>query len=218
MAIHDLFSPLETLGRVGYLNLNEAALRCGFAPTTVDEKRVFINECKAKYGLDTIYGGWLERRDFLLQHTYLGREGRGAFHLGVDIWVPALADVLCPWSGVEVLAAHVDPDMDGGWGGRVVLRGVTNQHDYAILVIGHLDAIEVAAGNRIGRGTRIGIVGEPGANGGWLPHVHVQAVDPTLWQTNHGGSVGWLLAHDGYGHPADVDHMARMFPDPLPLI
>lgn len=105
------------------------------------------------------------------RHDPLGQGVR--FHSGVDIPARAGASVLAVRAGRVVFAGRV-----GGYGNLVVLdhgSGVRSHY-------GHLERALVTAGERVGTGSLIGLVGSTGRATG--PHLHYEvriggsAIDP----------------------------------------
>jgi murein DD-endopeptidase MepM/ murein hydrolase activator NlpD len=174
----------------------------------------WVTEAAARLGAEHSWGGWLEDRAHLWRGHYLP-EGC-TIHLGLDLNVPAGTTVLAPISG-EVMHAVPYRASGGGWGGRFVLHadipegGPEGGAEYVVL--GHLaHAALPQAGARITRGTPIGVIGTPHENGGWYPHLHLQALSGEAWEAvQHAPDT--LL--DGYGYPGEA--LSRLFPDPAPL-
>ncbi len=100
---------------------------------------------------------------------------RRTVHLGVDLFVPAGTPVHAPLPGVVQAAADNAEPLD--YGPVVVLEHRTG-HDVPFFTLyGHLSRAGLAGirpGQRVAAGEVIGSVGDPGENGGWPPHVHVQ--------------------------------------------
>ena len=100
---------------------------------------------------------------------------RRTVHLGVDLFVPAGTTVHAPLPGVVHAAADNAEPLD--YGPVVVLEHRTG-HDVPFFTLyGHLSRAGLAGigpGRRVAAGEVIGSVGDPGENGGWPPHVHVQ--------------------------------------------
>lgn len=106
--------------------------------------------------------------------------GQYAFHGGLD---------LAAAHGTPVLAAH-DGDVEfagwaGGYGRLVVIRHAYGYRSY----YGHLSALAVRAGQRIGVGKRVGAVGSTGYSTG--PHLHFEIrhyerpLDPARYASLH---------------------------------
>lgn len=175
-----------------------------------------VDDAHNELGLDCSYGGWMESREDMLDHTYL-RELDAFVHLGLDLNVPAGASV---YAGVDGVVEVVDDDTPDayGWGPRVVLNTVDMRRDKLLRVVyAHLDA-ESTRGLRVGNVVRaddkIGRVGAPPANGGWWPHLHLQLVSETAWTALRGR----LNLLDSYGRLSQMHQLARDFPDPCSVL
>lgn len=156
-------------------------------------------------GIDYSYGGWMEDRSILWKGHY-HKEGH-TVHLGVDYNVPAGTKVHAPFD-CTVIHSWVDPDQNGGWGGRLILD-VGDKHFEMAFILGHLTHDLPKVGDKFKAGDVIGIVANYPDNGNWFPHLHVQCVDPMLlvllptdkWHTIDG--------YDKYD-----DELAKDYPDP----
>ena len=104
--------------------------------------------------------------------------GRLQVHHGVEFVNPRGTPVLAAGDGAVVHAGTDDASQYGpytGYYGNVVVI----QHDFSspeglpvFTVYGHLDRIEVQAGQRVTRGTQVGYVGDSGIAQG--PHLHFE--------------------------------------------
>jgi murein DD-endopeptidase MepM/ murein hydrolase activator NlpD len=165
--------------------------------------------------IDWSYGGYLEYRGDLLYGTYLD-EKEHYRHLGIDLNVPAGTMVCSDMRGVVVHIFTDPPGEKHGWGTRVTLEIATGQKDEKIfLMYGHLARNHaLCIGDILDEGWIIGNVGETKENGGWFPHLHVQAfVPPPYFSQN------MLKKHldeiDGYDHPLENTYYCT---DPLQFI
>jgi murein DD-endopeptidase MepM/ murein hydrolase activator NlpD len=116
-------------------------------------------------------GGW--RQDFLWpvtgrisglfgsQRIYRGEPG--SYHSGVDIARPAGTPVVAPADGVVILAAQTPFTLEGYL--LMIDHGMGLNSAFL-----HLSRIDVAEGERVTRGQRIGAVGSSGRATG--PHLH----------------------------------------------
>jgi murein DD-endopeptidase MepM/ murein hydrolase activator NlpD len=126
--------------------------------------------------------------------------------------VPAGTTVLAPVSG-EVMHAVPCRALGGGWGGWFVLRADAPRCGADYLLFGHLAHAGLPVqGTRLAAGAPVGRVGMPDENGGWYPHLHLQAMSTEAWNLVRRDPDTLL---DGYGFPAaGLEHL---FPDPAPL-
>ena len=208
--MHALF-PGEALSW-GHVNLEAAARRLGRldeGPLPIPEQQALVAKELKRIGVDAGYGGWLENRNTLWRDTYLQEEEKWV-HLGVDFYVPQGTLVASPFAA-RVIYVGEDPDTDGGWGTRILLQPRGQE---PLMILGHLQWPSVEAGCVVQAGQQLGTVGEPARNGGWFPHLHVQAVSGPL----AGAPMATLLEIDGYGKLADLNKLALQFPDPLPWL
>lgn len=121
-------------------------------------------------GDDLSYGGYLEDRAYMWAGSYLKPES--SIHLGVDFNVPSETKVYAARTGRVVDVIH-DPDQEGGWGGRIIIK-LTGQDLHYLYA--HMDDILPKVGDEITQGELVGIVATSDKNGGWYPHLHVQCV------------------------------------------
>jgi murein DD-endopeptidase MepM/ murein hydrolase activator NlpD len=104
--------------------------------------------------------------------------------------------------------------LGGGWGGWFVLRADVPEGGAQYVLLGHLAHAGLPEpGERIARGTRVGAVGTSAENGGWYPHLHVQALSGEAWEAVQRAPDALL---DGYGYPDP--RLTRWFPDPAGLV
>jgi len=154
-------------------------------------------------GASGYIGGWSEDRSLLWQGSYL-QHGH-AIHLGVDIMAPVGTAILLSGDGVDddatVIEAWHDPDVAGGWGGRLVLD---DDHPTHWLVLAHIEiSPDVTEGERVGAASGpIAMLASAERNGGWFPHLHVQRV--------RRGSDLRLI--DGYGTLDEIANGSAPFP------
>jgi len=156
--------------------------------------RRWISRLHRRYRASCSYGGWFEDRSILWRGHYMKEDH--AFHLGVDLTVPTHSRVYSPGQGT-VVEVWRDEDMNGGWGGRIIIR--LKPRVYVILA--HFGKMAVREGQEVAQGAYIGSVGSPRENGNWFPHLHVQMVR---------GSYRHI---DGYGPFNPITQ--RKFPDPM---
>jgi murein DD-endopeptidase MepM/ murein hydrolase activator NlpD len=165
--------------------------------------------------VDWSWGGLYEKRNHLWRGGYM-KEKRAYIHLGVDFNVPEGTGV-CSDLPSEVVLVDNDIGEVGGWGTRVVVRLL---HHPIVLIYAHLARNPGYMGTTLRTGDRLyeeqpfGRVGAATENGGWFPHLHLQALTAQAWDY-FSTRLGLL---DGYGREEDMrSHMAR-FPDPMPYV
>lgn len=138
-----------------------------------------------------VMSAFADRRTYF----YQGREVDRQVHLGFDLASIAKADVPAANGGVVVLARWF-----GIYGNTVVV-----DHGYGLMSLySHLSSIDVAEGDTVGRGTRLGRSGTTGLAGGDHLHfsflLHGLPVRPIEWWDAH-----WL-----------TDRLKRKLGDALP--
>ncbi len=170
-----------------------------------------IDQAHARLGIDYSYGGWLEDRSELWQGSYLDTN-QTHIHLGVDFNVPA-GTLVAVDEAVEVLFVDCDFPVEGGWGNRVIVRSIEAGD---ILIYAHLaDEVRCSPGEKLQSGQVFASVGSAPKNGGWFPHLHVQIVDGTYFESLTGEALNLL---DGYGAKKELTILAERFKDPLTQI
>ena len=194
------------------VDLDAAARRSGLPlatfsnPVTAD---MFVTNLAWMADADYSFGGYGEDRGHVLGDTYL--QDKPAVHRGIDVNVSA---------GEEVAVAHtcmvsrvsVDKDSNGGWGGTVYCRLLEPIDTIHAFLYAHLDPdITVESGTVLRPGQIVARVGAATVNGGWFPHLHLQA----FTRSTHNKYVGDIDLFDGYGKR---ERMEAKYPDPRPLL
>ncbi|MBP7829708.1 MAG: peptidoglycan DD-metalloendopeptidase family protein [Kiritimatiellae bacterium] len=171
-----------------------------------------IAEVHRREGADWSYGGYLEDRRRLWRGSYL--EKSGAFiHLGVDFNVPRGTEFVAGFPA-GIVVVDDDPDRDGGWGKRIILRPKMPGGD-VLLIYAHLQNVRCRPGTHVPAGAVLAEVGGPPHNGNWHPHLHVQAIRRGLFEEILLERFSEL---DGYGRAEELDELRVSFPDPLPIV
>ena len=157
--------------------------------------------------IDWSWGGYFEKRSTLWAGTYLSKTGKW-LHLGVDFNVPTGTLVNVPR---QARVVHIDNDNPEphGWGLRIITK---DEPSGLYVIYAHLmphSALKV--GDVLDAGKIVGAVGAPKNNGGWYPHLHVQAMIPLAWQHYRSN----LAELDGYGHSSQEQALRRQFPNPV---
>ena len=154
-------------------------------------------------------GGYLERRDVLLQHYPQMVEKKRFYHLGLDIVLPVGTPVHAPFDA-DVAEAGYEPG-DGNYGGYVLLSHRLDQCEPFFSFFGHLSVNNLPdTGAHLGPGDDFARIGDFHENGNWYHHTHLQVI------TEKGLSEGFL--HKGYCTDADLPRIQERCPDPLPLL
>ena len=101
---------------------------------------------------------------------------RRTVHMGVDVFAPAGTPVYAPLNGIVDAVENRKDDQD--YGGLIILRHETETGAIFFTLYGHLDPesiIGLTEGQPIENGQRFARLGEQHNNGGWAPHLHLQA-------------------------------------------
>lgn len=130
-----------------------------------------VAQIEAARAVDSPVNGWLQRFAwpvtgrisgvFGSQRIYRGEPG--AYHSGVDIARPTGTAITAPADGVVVLAAARPFSLEGNL--LIVDHGMGLNSAFL-----HLSRIDVAVGQRVGRGQLLGAIGTTGRSTG--PHLH----------------------------------------------
>lgn len=178
------------------------ALTPRIASAMLDEMH---RDCGAYWSWGSLY----EDRSRLWRGGYMAAS-RAYIHLGVDLNVPSGTIVRADAAGK---VARIDNDTStGGWGTRVIVELYAHP---IVLIYAHLrPGPDCEAGRALLQGKEFGVVGDPAVNGGWFPHLHLQAMTKEAW----GHYRERLDALDGYGPRTDLARLMREFPDPMPYI
>lgn len=161
-------------------------------------------------GASVAYGGYLENRCLYLKSPLFTGEGPSrSIHLGVDVWAPVGTPLYAPLPARVWHAQYNGGILD--YGATLIL-----QHEVGSLVFfslyGHLSLESLrrhAPGDFLEAGALFAEIGPPDENGGWVPHVHVQAI--TDLQGNQGD-------FPGVAATADLPHFQSVCPNPMPLL
>ncbi|MBC9796256.1 aminotransferase class III-fold pyridoxal phosphate-dependent enzyme [Sinomicrobium weinanense] len=171
--------------------------------------RFRLDKLQQEHPESLIAGGYLEPRPFYTSSMYErtgnhGRESR-TIHLGIDIWLPSRTPVHCFMEG-EVFTSVMDTG-EKGYGGLIILKHGAGDLEFYTLY-GHLSEESVRnkrKGDRLSPGDRIGLLGDFGENGDWVPHLHFQVLLSTL---------GYKDDFPGVTYHSEVSVWKSLCPDP----
>lgn len=167
-----------------------------------------VEECHRYYGLEWSWGGWMENRSTLWRGSYMDKDDR-YIHLGVDFNAYEGTHVHLDRPG-QVLLIDDDHPEEHGWGKRVFIRLAEVP---IVLLYAHIDTVCKKA-SHLQQGSQLGTIAPPRHNGGWYPHVHVQAMSTDRYKEFRNDPAGL----DGYGQFGRVPALAREFPDPMQFV
>jgi hypothetical protein len=154
------------------------------------------------------YGGYLENRSVLWRGSYMEADQR-FIHLGVDFNVPQ-DTLIAADSEAEVIWIDNDYPEEHGWGTRVMLY---LKKENIILIYGHVTIDGLPVGKILKKGEVFARIAPPATNGGWFPHLHVQAMTLAAFEAFKQGK-----EIDGYGRVGEFEELKRDFPDPMPFV
>lgn len=168
-----------------------------------------INQLQKKHPTKFIADGYLEPRPIYTSSEYdkegnTGPESRSV-HLGVDFWLPYGTPVHTIFDAEVVTATN-----DAGYkeyGGLVILKHLADDITFYTLY-GHLSAespTKLKVGDRLKKGDKIGVLGNPSENGEWSPHLHFQVMLTML---------DYKIDFPGVTYPKQMEVWKSMCPDP----
>jgi len=168
-----------------------------------------INQRQKQHPTKFIANGYLEPRPIYTSKAYdkegnTGTESR-TVHLGIDFWLPENTAVHSLFDAEVVTAVH-----DKGYkeyGGLVILKHKEDELVFYTLY-GHLSlasATAIKVGDRLNKGDKIGVLGNPQENGEWSPHLHFQIMLTLLDFKND---------FPGVTYPNQIAVWESMCPDP----
>ena len=126
---------------------------------------------------------WLERRHgepYPYNHASVADDGRlERRHDGIDIYGPEGAVLVAPFDGRVIDPSQRwtpwDPDR---YGLTVVIESGEQQTEGYTAMLVHLDRVSVAVGDRVSRGTEVGMLGRTGNTGPSRAHLHFELRAP----------------------------------------
>lgn len=115
-------------------------------------------------------GGGTDLKSYKVTSGYGGRKdpitGKQANHGGIDLGVPANTKLTSPVDGVVVETKN-----SSSWGNTIVIRdGAGNLHRYA-----HMNGMSVKPGQKVSKGTYVGVSGSTGRSTG--AHLHYEVTN-----------------------------------------
>jgi hypothetical protein len=185
--IHKLLFPTLKDRRWGYVNFGEES-RSSWARGVSGHRAAMVH---SRLGIEFSFGGYMEDRSSIISYQKPGE----TWHLGIDYTVPAGTPVHLPVDA-ELHSFVVDTDQDGGWGGKAIFKTAKS-----LLIFGHLDGAGFITGaHKLGlrhkAGDFIATIADFDKNGGWIPHLHLQAV-ADRWASSAASVDGYSGLYDG---------------------
>lgn len=124
-----------------------------------------------------LIGGYGEDRDVYAAGEIFGGGEVRSVHLGIDVWTTAGTELCAPLDAtVHSFAINAN---FGDYGATIILEHAPSPGPCFWTLWGHLshDSLDgLRAGTPIARGAVFARLGERGENGGWPPHLHLQAI------------------------------------------
>ncbi len=125
-------------------------------------------------------GGYAEDRAIYAMSPLFGpADEERSVHLGVDFWLPAGTPVFAVHAGR--LHSFSDNARFGDYGPTLILEHAGPARANPLFSLyGHLarSALQgLQPGQAIAAGQQIGVLGDPGENLGWSPHLHFQLIN-----------------------------------------
>lgn len=165
-----VFNYTENNFELGTLDLSNADIFEAY-----NQKMIKENNCK--------YGVGIYNEDRILyRHSQLfdNEPGSRCIHLGMDLFVPALAPVFAPLAGT--IHSFHDNNNFGDYGPTIILEHTLSGETFYTLH-GHLhrDSLNgLEVGMKIKKGQEIGTIGYSYENGNWPEHLHFELMTDML--------------------------------------
>ncbi len=169
-------------------------------------QKVVLDELAAN-GKSWGVGRYLEERASLLRnYDMMIRDGR-VYHAGMDVMVPAGAEVYAPLAG-KVFHVGVEEEL-GSYGGHIVLEHQVGESSF-YAIYGHLNSdFLVSEGQILAPGELFARIGERRDSGGWFTHTHLQIITQEACRRGR-------MFH-GYVTAEDLKQIENLFPSPYLL-
>lgn len=154
---------------------------------------------------NTLWGGYLERRDMYRRSEVFTFGEIRSIHLGIDIWQPANSPVYTPLDGK--IHSQANNAGYGNYGPTIFVEHQLEGHTFYTLY-GHLslESLNInLTGNIVKAGECIGYLGAEAENGDWPPHLHFQLIKDLQ------GNIG---DYPGVAPPSQIDFYKANCPDP----
>lgn len=179
-------------------------------PTDTQSAIAALNEKLAETDSDVAFGGYLENRNCYGSESFVNQDGdQRSVHLGIDVFAKPGTPIRVPLDAwVHGLA---DNDAPFDYGPTVVLRHECRNMTFYTLY-GHLSRTSISqlkVGDRLRPGQVLAEIGQVHENGGWVPHLHLQA---------YAHDLGLNTDLPGTCSPKDVPIWRSLCPDPSALL
>jgi murein DD-endopeptidase MepM/ murein hydrolase activator NlpD len=147
-------------------------------PKTADDYIKLIEDHLKSNNAQVAFGGYMERRN-LYQRSHLfndNLENERNIHIGLDLWINKPVAILAALDG-EVVSLQNNAGL-GDYGPTVILKHILNKCEFYTLY-GHLSLKSLKSlqiGQKVKKGEKIAVLGEPSENGDYAPHLHFQLI------------------------------------------
>lgn len=171
---------------------------------------VFILEYLKNKNAKAAYGGYNELRTLYNRSALFNNpEANRNIHIGLDIWVPAFSEIICPLEGR--IHSLRDNDNFGDYGPTIIMEHHLKGRSFYTLY-GHLsrDSLKYrSAGEAVKAGEKIAELGDFDENGDYAPHLHFQIIE--YLEGNYADFPGVVKKED-------LDSYLKNCPDPNLLL
>lgn len=168
----------------------------------------YVNSKKGKIA----YGGYNERRNLYQQSVIFDNENKSSpreVHIGLDLWCDAGTAVIAPLDGT--VHSFQDNEGFGNYGPTIILEHIMGDKTFFTLY-GHLKRKSIknlAFGQIVEAGDKIGELGSSKVNGDYAPHLHFQIIEDLQ---------GFTGDYPGVVAARDLDGYLKNCPDPNLLL
>ena len=148
-------------------------------PSATEYKK-YIDEYLASKKGRVAYGGYNERRNLYQQSVIFQDDSKPSpreVHIGLDLWCEAGTTVIAPLDGT--VHSCNDNAGFGNYGPTIILEHNLGDKTFYTLY-GHLSRPSIknlAFGQIIEAGDKIGVIGTSKVNGDYAPHLHFQIIE-----------------------------------------
>ncbi len=180
-------------------------------PSATEYKK-YIDKYVASKKAKVAYGGYNERRNLYQQSVIFNDDSKPSpreIHIGMDFWCDAGTAVIAPLDGT--IHSFQDNEGFGNYGPTIILEHIYNEKTFYTLY-GHLSRQSLknlAFGQIIEAGDKIGVLGSPKVNGDYAPHLHFQVIEDLQ---------GFSGDYPGVVSKEDLKSYLRNCPDPELLL
>ncbi|MGB8705318.1 MAG: peptidoglycan DD-metalloendopeptidase family protein [Gillisia sp.] len=176
------------------------------------EMKTYIQNYVAQKKAKIAFGGYSEKRNLYKRSVIFNDDKTTSprtIHMGLDLWCDAGTAVLAPLDGT--VHSFQNNEGFGNYGPTIILEHIVDAKVFYTLY-GHLTKKSIknlAFGQIIEAGDKIGELGSPRVNGDYAPHLHFQVIEDL--QGNSGDYPGVVA-------PEELAAYQQNCPDPNLLL